>query len=104
MAPVYLVSFEEIYRVTSEVSTSDQRGLYWETESQFVIEYPVINNAGQSMGFVFRCELSKIGLQALLLRLSPGISGVDLETSIKVFETEFLSRFKKVLGKLGDAR
>lgn len=100
MASVYLIPFEDMLRFTSEVSSKEQRGLYWETESQFVIEYPVINNAGQSMGFIFRCELSKSNLQALLLRLSPGISGTDLETSIHVFETEFLSRFKKVLGKV----
>ena len=102
MHPCYLISFEEMLKVTSEVSTSDQRGLYWETESQFVIEYPVINNAGQSMGFVFRCELNKLELQGFLIKLLPGISGVDLWTSIQVFENEFLSRFKKVLGKKGE--
>ena len=101
MAPVYLVSFEEINRVTSEVTTDEQRGLYWETETQFIIEYPVVNNAGQSMGFVLRCELNKMSLKNYLLSLDPQITGMELETAIRVFENTYLQRFKKVLGTAG---
>jgi len=102
MPPAYLIGFDEMVRVTSEKSTDEQRGIYWETETQFVIEYPVINNAGQSMGFVFRCELNKMDLKNLLLRLSPGLEDVELEYAIRVFEGSYLTHFYKVVRKVGE--
>ena len=99
--PVYLIDFETMLKYTTEKTTEDHRGLYWETSSQFVIEYPVMNNAGQSMGFVFRCEVDKINLKTALTSLDPVASIETLDAAIKAFENMYLiNRFVKVLGRV----
>ena len=100
MAVTYFVSFDEIMKIGRKIDEIGYRGLYWEDDSKFVVEIPVVSNKGAFMGVIYRCEIHKGNIESFVKERLPSVpEGISYA---KVFEISFLNVFKKVLGKLGE--
>lgn len=98
--PTYFVTLDEMMRLARTIDGREKRAVYWPDKDEFIVEYPVVNSAGNATGFVFRCEAPYEGIIQGVLDKNPAAKAKDFDDVVDFFDRVILGeQFKKVEGE-----
>jgi len=98
---IYSIDFQQFLKLTRQYDSTeaDRFVCYWDTPQAYYLEYPVVSNAGASMGYVLRSKIRKRDVFEFVRSQVPS-EPLDEKLALCYFEAQYLSHYKRVIRAL----